>query len=362
MSKFMKAVILKKPYQLEIKEIPIPKPKSDEVLIKVRACGICGSDIRYYMGENPWSLHTLGYDQPMPPNVILGHEVSGEIVEVGYPEESYRIGQRVSVIAAKTCEECYYCRKGLANLCEKTLHIGHNGNWKNVEYIPGGYAEYMVVWSTHARSIPNNISFIEATQLDGLAVAIHAVRRRGKVKTGDKVLIIGTGAIGLMIGQVAKIYGAELVVGVDIREKPLEVASKLGFDEVINAKKEDLVKKVDKLTKGLGVNVVFDTVGTKQTFTQGLRALARAGRYILLAVSKTKIDFELTWLAGERTLTTSANFLFPDFNFAIELLSYGRVRVKPFITHVFKLEEIHEAFKVAMNKEEYDAIKVVVVP
>jgi len=357
----MKAVILKKPYELELAQVPVPKPKPNEVLIKVGACGICGSDVRYYMGENPWALHTLGVEEPMPSNVILGHEVSGEIVEVGNPQESYRIGERVGIIAFNTCGLCYYCRHGLHNLCQETLHIGHDGRWKDVEYVPGGYAEYMPIWSDKAHTIPDEISFVEATQLDGLAVAVHATNR-AKVRPGDSVLVIGSGAIGLMLLQVAKAYGATKVIATDIREKPLEVASRLGADDVINTSKEDLVNNVLKSTNNLGANVVFDTVGMAETFTQGLRCLARAGRYVLLAVTREKVEVELTAFAGERIITTSANNLFPEYTTAVELMASGKVRVKPFITHIFKLDEVHEAFKVAMNKEEYEAIKVVLVP
>lgn len=357
----MKAVILRRPYELELTQVPVPRPRFNEVLIKVGACGICGSDVRYYMGENPWALHTLGVEEPMPPNVILGHEVAGEIVEVGNPQESHRIGERVGIIAFNTCGICYYCRHGLHNLCQETLHIGHDGRWKDVEYVPGGYAEYMPVWSDKAHQIPSEIPFIEATQLDGLAVAVHATSR-ANVKLGDNVLIMGSGAIGLMILQVAKAYGATKVIATDIREKPLEVALKLGADEVINVRKESLVDEVLKLTNRLGANVVFDTVGTATTFTQGLKSLARAGRYVLLAVTKERVEVELTAFAGERVITTSANNLFPEYTTAVELMASGKVKVKPFITHVFKLEEIHEAFNVTMNKEKYEAIKVVLVP
>ncbi len=357
----MKAVLLRGPYKLEMAEVPVPSPKPDEVLIKVGACGICGSDVRYYMGENPWSLHTLGVNEPMPANTILGHEVAGEIVEVGHPKYRHRIGERVGIIAFNTCGTCYYCRHGLHHLCEDTLHIGHDGRWKDVDYVPGGYAEYMQVWQDKAHKIPDNISFIEATQLDGLGVAVHAVGR-SSLKPGETALVIGAGAIGLLILQVAKAYGATDVVVVDVREKPLEIAEKLGADLTVNAAKEDLPAEVARATHGLGVNTVFDTVGTAESFTNGLKCLARAGRYVLLAVSSEEVKINLTAFAGERVITTSANNLFPEYTTGVELMASGKVRAEPFITHVFKLDDFEEAFKIAMNKEEYDAIKVVLVP
>ena len=203
----MKAVLLKEPMKLEMVDIPRPIPKEDEVVIRVGAVGICGSDVRYFLGENPWALHTLGKDVKETKSFILGHEVSGEIVETGKWIAPHRISERVGVIAFRGCEECYYCRRDLPNLCENTLHIGHDGRWKKVEYPPGGYAEYMQIWADKAHPIPDSVSYEEATQLDGLAVAVHA-NGRGGVSPADSIVVIGSGAIGLMILQVARTRGA----------------------------------------------------------------------------------------------------------------------------------------------------------
>jgi len=354
-------VVLERKGKISLKEVPVMHPKSGWDLIKVGACGICGSDVRYYFGENPWALHTLGINEPMPANSVLGHEVAGTIVEVGDLENESRIGERVGIIAFDTCKKCYYCRRSLHNLCENTLHVGHDSRWKGWDYNPGGYADYMLIWDDKAHAIPDNISFVEATQLDGLAVAVHA-NNRGNVKTGDNVLVLGLGAIGQMVSQVAKARGALKVIGADIWEKPLEIASKIGVDVIVNSKKEDLLKIVMNETNNIGANVVFDTVGTAESFMVGMKTLARAGTYVLLAVSEEEVKIPLTFFAGERVVTTSANNLFPEYTTAVELLSSGRVKVKPFITHVFKLSEVYEAFKIAVNKEEYDAIKVVLVP
>ncbi|RLF19371.1 MAG: hypothetical protein DRZ82_06000 [Thermoprotei archaeon] len=359
--KRMKAAVLEAPQRLVLKEVPIPQLKEDEVLVKVGACGICGSDVRYYFGENPWALHTLGKEEEMPPNVILGHEISGDIVEVGSSELKDRIGKRVGIIAFRACGTCYYCRKGLHNLCANMLHIGHDGRWRDVEYVPGGFAEYVPVWNDKAHIIPSDISYEEATQLDGLAVAVHATNR-GNVRPGDSVMIIGQGAIGLMTAQVVKVMGATTVIAVDIRDKPLDVALRLGVDHTLNSKRDDVFKEVMRLTNQEGVDVVFDTVGSKETVLLGLKSLARGGRLVLVALSKERITIDLTMLSGERVITSSANNLYYEYTVAVKLLSSHRVQVRPFITHVFNLDEIEEAFKVAINKDEYDAIKVVVKP
>jgi len=358
---YMKAAVLEAPGRLVLKNVPIPSLNTDEVLVKVRACGICGSDVRYYLGENPWALHTLGIDEKMPPNVILGHEIAGEIVDVGRNDLKSRIGDRVGIIAFKSCGKCYYCRKGLHNLCADMLHIGHDGKWRNVEYVPGGFAEYVPVWDDKAHGIPDNISFDEATQLDGLAVAVHA-NNRGRIRPGDSVAVIGQGPIGLMILQVAKVLGATMTIAVDVREMPLDVALKLGADVALNGKKDDISKEIMNLTNGHGVDVVFDTVGTADTVKSGLNLLARRGRLVLVALSKTKLTIDLTMLSGEKSITSSANNLYHEYTIAVNLLASGRVKVRPFITHIFSLDEIHEAFEIALHKDKYDAIKVVVKP
>ncbi|MEM2740156.1 MAG: alcohol dehydrogenase catalytic domain-containing protein [Candidatus Bathyarchaeia archaeon] len=357
----MKAAILEAPFTIKLKSIPTPKPKIDEVLIKVAACGICGSDVRYFMGENPWSMHTLGIEEPIPPNTILGHEVSGFIVDVGSLDFEDMIGSRVGVIAFKSCGRCYYCLKSLHNICGDMLHIGHDGRWKDRDYIPGGYAEYMPLWWDKAHPIPDNISFEEATQLDGLAVAVHAVGRAG-VKSGDTVAVVGVGPIGLMILQVARAMGACKIVALDVRGKPLEIAENLGADSAVDVSKIGIDDSLIRETEGIGANAIFDTVCSESTVTHCLRSLARGGRLILVALNRLDIKLNLLDLSGERIITSSSNNLYHEYTAAVNLLSSGRVQVKPFITHIFKLDEIEEAFHVAIHKEEYEAIKVVLKP
>jgi 2-desacetyl-2-hydroxyethyl bacteriochlorophyllide A dehydrogenase len=359
----MRAVILRSPFKLEMANIPRPTPKNDEVLIRVKAVGICGSDVRYFHGENPWALHTIGKDLKETKSFILGHEVSGEIVETGEWVSKNRVSEKVGVLAFKGCEECYYCKRGFQNLCEHTLHIGHDGRWGDIEYPPGGYAEYMPIWASNAYRLPDHVSYEEATQLDGLAVAVHA-NNRANISPADKVVAIGCGAIGLMVLQVAKTRGASKTIALDTWDKPLEKAESLGVDYTINVKKNrNFVEEVLRLTGGVGVNVVFDTVGSSDTIKTGLSMLARMGRLIMLAVTPAKIELNLTDIVGgEKTLTCSANHLYEDYIIGVELLASGQVKVKPFITHIMRLEEYKEAFDMLLHKEEYGAIKIVLKP
>jgi len=357
----MRAVVLKGPMKIEMIDLPKPVPKEDEVLVCVRAVGICGSDVRYFLGENPWSLHTLGLDLKEEKAFILGHEVSGDIVEVGSRVQGSRISERVGIIAFKGCGKCYYCRRNLPNLCAETLHIGHDGRWKDLEYPPGGYADYIAVWDDKAHPIPRNVTYEEATQLDGLAVAVHA-NNRGGVSPGDSVVVIGCGAIGLMLSQVARARGAQ-VICVDTWEVPLKIAEGLGADHVVNAKgKGELSEEITELTGGVGANVVFDTVGEEQTVKAGLRSLARFGRCVSLAVTRAKVQLNLTDIGGEKVLTCSANNLYEDYPVAVEMLASGKVKVRPFITHKMTLEDYRVAFDMLLNKEAHGAVKIVLIP
>ena len=250
------------------------------MIIKVGAAGICGSDVRYFLGENPWALHTLGKSTREDKNFILGHEVAGEIAEVGKRTKEERLGERVGIVAEKTYGKCYYCMRNLPNLCEKTLHIGHDGRWGEMEYPPGGYADYMQIWADNAYPIPGNVSFEEATQLDGLAVSVHA-NDRAHVSPGDSVVVIGAGAIGLMLLQIAGGRGATSTIVLDIWDLPLELAEKLGAGHTINALEDNVVDEIMRLTGGVGASVVFDTVGSAEAVETGLKCLARGGRFLI---------------------------------------------------------------------------------
>lgn len=354
------AAVLRKPFKIELMDIPKPEPKSDEVLIKVDACGICGSDIHYFQGRNPWALHTLGVDKGNPPDMILGHEIAGTIVDVGNEQFKRRINEKVGVIAYKACGKCKFCNEGRHNICANVLHIGHDEAW-SFSPSPGGMAEYCSVWEDKAVTLDWPVSSEEASQLDGLAVAVHASQRAG-IKPGYNVAIIGSGPIGLMTFQVAKAFGAGEVFCVDVWDTPLNVAEALGADYTINSFRTDPVDYILHKTGGFGVEAVINTVGSPETIIRGLKMLARGGVQVLLAVSTETFQLDPRLLAGERILTVSSNNIYSEYYLAVNLLKTGRVKIKPIITHVLRLTEIEEAFHIALNKEEYGALKVVVKP
>lgn len=361
MAETMKAAVLRGVGKLEVVEVPVFKPRYDEFLLKVKACGVCGSDIRYFKGENPWSLHTLGYEQENPPNMILGHEFAGEIVGEGQERTPDRIGQRVAVEPYRSCGECYYCRIGKHNICADQEHHGHDHGWRGYEYAPGGMAEYTPAWRSHSYAIPDSISYDEATFIDGLAVAVRAVEL-GSVVAGTEILVIGGGPIGMLIAQAAKGYGANRVFLSDVYDKPLEVAGRLGVDDVIDARKEKVGEYVLAETDGLGVGAVYDSTGSEEAILDGLRALQRGGTEVLLAGYHRAIPLEFPLISGDRVLRSLANNPYRNYQTALDLMKSGRVQVKPMITHTFPLSEINRAFDIVTHKDENDAIKVIIHP
>ncbi|MCP4754930.1 MAG: alcohol dehydrogenase catalytic domain-containing protein, partial [Proteobacteria bacterium] len=207
----MQAVVLESPQKLVCREIPIwpllDYNDDDLVLVKVEACGLCGSDLRYYMGENPWAQHTLGKFVPNPPNIVLGHEFTGEVVAVCSKENESLLGKRVAPVCSKVCGTCFYCRNGWDNLCPNTVHTGHGQGWGERDYYPGAYADYVPVWAKGCYEFSESLPWTEAAMMDLLAVSTH-VARRGNIRIGMPVLVIGSGPIGNGVVQVAKILGA----------------------------------------------------------------------------------------------------------------------------------------------------------
>ena len=356
----MKAAVLRRRGELVVQEVSVPQPNDDEVLIRVKACGVCGSDIRYFRGDNPWSMQTLGEVHENPSNMVLGHELSG-IVEAcpsGHP--TLQEGDRVSVLAYKGCGVCKYCRSDRENLCAQTEHLGHGAGWDDRAFCPGGMAEYCTAWSDKVFALPDSVSFEEAVFLDGVAVALHAFNR-GSMRQGDRVVIVGCGPIGLVLLQIAKLSGASSVICVDVQSKPLELAALLGADKTVQVEPGALAESF----RDAGVDeadVIFDSVGEASDLEPILSLLARGGTLVWLVVKDQRLAINHRLLAGERTLTVSANNRYEFFPQAVDLVAQKRVVVKPMITHRFALADINEGFAVMAEKERYDALKVVIFP
>jgi len=359
--KTMKALVLKSPENLEVMYVPVPLLSSGQVLIKVSKCGVCGSDIRYYHGENPWAKQTLQKDIPNPPNIIFGHELVGTVAEVHDKADKHLIGKRVGVQSWSTCGRCDYCRSGQENFCKQTRHLGHGQGWGKLDFYPGGMAEYCPAEAENVYELPENVTNEQATFLDPLTAALHAVDVAPPAVL-DNAVILGAGPIGLIIAQIAKVFGAASTFITDISERNLEIASEVGVDYTLKIEDEgkSILEFVNEKLSIQGVDRVYNTVGTNESITESLKMLDVLGTVVLMATKEKDINIPALMLSGERTMTTSTNAMFSDFKRAIDLLASGMVNVNPLITHRFSLSDGVKAFEVACDKANTEAVKIII--
>ena len=360
----MPAVVLESPRNLAYREIPVWPIESygdpDMVMIKVEACGICGSDLRYYAGENPWAQHTLGKHVDNPPNIVLGHEFAGTVVAVVDERNSHLLGKRVAPVCSKTCGECSECRQGREQLCANTIHLGHGQGWGTQLFYPGAYACYAPAWAQNCYELPDNVPSEEAAMMDILAVCVH-VAHRGDIQPGRPVLVIGAGPAGNGIAQAAKNMGACPVVAIDVSPTAIEIASKQGIDYAINTAGLD-AESIKRNLAGIvqeGFGSVFDSVGTQESLDIGLSVLGKAGTLVNMAVHDADMRFNFMRIGSERKITTSCNFAVGDYPIALSWLKNGRFQVSDWLTKI-ALEDVPRVFKelesVKLNRKAFKLV------
>jgi len=268
----MKAIRMVEPGKpLALQHVPIPPAGEEDVLVRVRAAGICHSDAHYRAGRSGMGM--------MP--ITLGHEVSGEVEWVGAKVISVKAGARVCLHYNISCEDCYYCRTGNEQFCTTVKMIGH--------HIDGGYAEYIAMPARNAILLPEEISFAEgATLMCASATALHALRR-GRVKEGETVAVFGVGGLGLSAVQLARALGAVEVYAVDIKQDKLELASEYGAIP-IDASRSDATEEIQKLTGGKGVDVALEMIGLPVTMKQTIESLGVLGRAVIVGLSQIPLE------------------------------------------------------------------------
>jgi threonine dehydrogenase-like Zn-dependent dehydrogenase len=357
----VKALVLKSREQLEVMDVPMPQLSAGQVLIKVSKCGVCGSDVRYFHGENPWAKQTLGRHVDNPPNIILGHELTGVVHKVFDDSDSHLLGKRVGINTWITCGRCNFCRSGQENLCDRTKHLGHGQGWGQMDFYPGGMAEFCPAFASQVYELPENVTDDQATFFDPLIAAIHAVDVGGP-KPLDKVAILGAGPIGLLIAQVVKVWGATRTFVTDIAAENVAIAEKVGVDHALDLSRSsnNLRGVVMEKTDSRGVDLAFNTVGSSASILESLEILKKGGTLVLMAAREDELSLPSLLLSGERTVKTSSNAMYADFPKAIEMVSAGQVRVDPLITHRFGLSDALAAFEVACNKSRTGAVKVII--
>ncbi len=344
----MKAVVKeKKGYDNIIyKEVPVPVISEDEVLVKVMATGICGSD-----------LHIFHDVFPYWPPVILGHEFAGIIVEKGRNITRFEIGDRVtSEPQQKVCGVCRFCRAGKPHLCSSKRSPG----WG----IDGAMAEYIKISDCQLHKIPDSVSFTEGAVIEPASTVTHAVIERGNIKVNDFVVVTGAGAIGLIAAQIAKACGARriAITGLDIDEEyRLKVAKELKIDFVLNVQKESLKDLVMRNTEDFGADIVIECSGSESAFNDAIEILAKNGRLVGLGLSG-KESINIKWdkaVQKEIEIIPSMSSTFSSWKHTISLLNENKLDLGKIISDVMPLSQYRKAFEKIEKKQ---GLKIVLVP
>ena len=343
----MKALLLREYNKLEMVEAEKPVPGPAEVLIRLKASGICGSDVHGLDGST---------GRRIPP-LIMGHESSGVIESIGTEVDGYAPGDRVTFDSTVYCGECAYCREGNVNFCENRQVLGVACD----EYSRSGtFAEYVVVPQRILYPLPENVSFAQGAMIEPLSVALHGVRISPLV-IGDTVLVIGAGVIGLLVLQSLRTAGAGRVYVADIDEDRLAMAKKLGADEVFNPKSCELPAEMAKRTDDLGVEIAIDAVGTENTVVSAIKSVRKGGFVTAIGNIAPEIKLPLQYLISRQITLRGSNASSGEYGAALQLMQSGRINLDPLISSVAPLEEGAAWFE-RLQKREKGLYKVILEP
>ena len=330
-------------HDIRLEEVPVPQIGAGELLVQVKACGLCGSDLMEW------------YTREKAP-AVLGHEPAGVVAEVGEGVQEFEIGDRVFVHHHVPCFTCHHCLRGYYTLCEtfKATHID-----------PGGFAEYIRVPALNVESgvlkLPPDMSFPQATLIEPVATCIRSIER-ANIQMGDTVVVIGAGVAGLIHTQLTRICGAGMVVATDFVPFRLKMARQLGADFAINAR-EDVVGVLGELNEGRGADVVIVTAGSIQAMEQGMKLAGEGATVLLFAPSPPEANLPVSphhLLFSEITITASYSCSPPETRQSLKLIQGGRIKTEALITHRFDLASVSEAILLAAEARE--SLKIVITP
>jgi len=331
---------------LVIEDAPVPQIGRREVLIEVKACGICGSDIHIAIE----GTSKTGY---LP--IILGHEPSGVICEVGEDVKNWKVGDRVVPSPGVACGKCYNCLKGKgATICTEKKVIGL--------HIDGALAEYLKIPAENLLRLPDEIDFLKgAVLIDAVATPFHAINNRAQLKLGETVAVFGCGGLGSHAVQIARLAGASKIIAVDMVDQILERAIRLGADSAVNSSKSDPVSSIKDLTNGDGVDVAIECVGKAVTIDQSVRCLKLGGRSAVVGLSMDPITLPPpgVFVRSEFALLGSRGAELDEKQKVIDLVAAGKLDLKETISKVIPLDEVNNGLS-QLEKQEGYPLRIVV--
>ncbi|RFU67860.1 L-threonine 3-dehydrogenase [Bacillus sp. V59.32b] len=324
-------------YGAELQMVDIPKISDEEVLIKVKATSICGTDVHIYTWDE-WSQSRV------KPPYVFGHEFSGEVMEVGSKVSSVTVGDFVSAETHLVCGTCPQCLTGQYHICKHTQIIGVDTQ--------GCFAEYVAVPAGNLWKNPKEMPYDVASIQEPMGNAVHTVLS-GEV-VGKAIAIIGCGPIGIMAVGVAKAAGAAQVIAFDVNDYRLDLAKQMGATTIVNSKKDDPLKTVENLTDGNGVDVVCEMSGHPQAINQGFKMVTNGGRVSILSLPVRPVEINITEdivFKGINVHGITGRQMFKTWQQVSSLLALGQVDVKPMITHHFPLEDFEKGFELMIKGE-----------
>lgn len=328
MSEKMIQQLMTAPKEITFREVDIPEPGPDQVLVKIKRIGVCGSDIHVFHGMHPYTKYP----------VTQGHEVSGKIVKLGQYVSNFQVGQRVTIEPQVFCGRCHPCLHGKYNLCENLKVMGFQ--------TVGTASEYFAVDASKITPLPEGMSYNEGAMIEPLAVTVHAGKRFADMK-GAKVAVLGAGPIGILLSQAVKALGAAEVMITDISEKRLELAKSVGADYAINTAKEDFGEALVACFGPDKADVIYDCAGNDITMNSAIQNARKGSTIILVAVFAKMANVDLAKLNdSELDLNTSMMYRHEDYVDALRFVNEGKIQLKP-------LESAHFAFKDYQKAYEY---------
>jgi L-iditol 2-dehydrogenase len=342
----VKALLLSQYRHLEITDIPIPAPARDELLVRVAACGICGSDVHGYDGSS---------GRRIPP-LVMGHEAAGTVAETGAGVNGFAKGDRVTFDSTVYCGECGNCKRGEVNLCDRRQVLGVScGDYRR----NGAFAEFVVVPARIVHRLPDNLSFQEAALLEAVAVALHAVSL-APIQAGSTALVVGAGTIGLLVQQALAVAGRSPVFVADVDATRLKLSASLGATTILGSG-TDVVNEVLRLTNGMGVDTAVEAVGLNQTVTMAINATRKGGNVVLVGNISPEVTLPLQTVVTRQIRLQGSCASAGEYPRAIELVSTGKINVKPLISAVAPLADGPEWFE-RLYAREPSLMKVVLQP
>jgi L-iditol 2-dehydrogenase len=321
----MKALLLEEYKKLRVTDMPDPIAGSDEVRIKVEACGICGSDIHGFDGSS---------GRRVPP-IIMGHEAAGVVESVGIAVGDIAPGTRVTFNPMISCGECDYCKSAQTNLCDSRQVMGVSCEEFQRH---GAFAEYVTVPARNLHTVPDEVSFEHACMTEPVTVATHAINRT-PVKIGDTAVVVGSGMIGLLTIQALKVAGCSTVIAVDLADEKLKVALELGAAHTLNPKRDDVVARILEMTNGRGADIAVEVVGATPTLQTAIEVTRRGGSVTLVGNLAPTVDFAMQAVVTRELTLYGSCASSTEFPEALKLMQSGQIQVEPLITAKASLEE-----------------------